>query len=291
MKIKVLIATHLKAQFPKSDLFMPIHVGKALSDIDLGISGDNSGDNISEKNPYYSEMTAHYWAWKNLKDLDYVGVCHYRRYFDIIGKSNFPNVSSRLLIKNLILKLFGKCLIVFRPYTNLSIKWIRRISVHELDSYIMRIQQQLMQQLSSGNYDILYMKPFYSYNRTVKESFFIGGYYYYEQLNNIITEEYQEYKPFYNKVMDGHEISTNNMHIMKWNVYDEYCSFIFGVLEKHLAQNKEEGDSYLRVVAYMSEILTTVFLFKKKQEGNLKMKEMSHIYIEEYFVGRKSPLG
>ena len=45
--------------------------------------GDDTGDNISEKNPQYCEMTAHYWIWKNVKDTEFVGVCHYRRYFGI----------------------------------------------------------------------------------------------------------------------------------------------------------------------------------------------------------------
>ena len=26
---------------------------------------DNSGDNISHKNPFYGEYTFHYWLWKN----------------------------------------------------------------------------------------------------------------------------------------------------------------------------------------------------------------------------------
>lgn len=46
---------------------------------------DNSGDNISYKNPNYCEMTAHYWVWKNRLQTDdkYVGICHYRRLLDI----------------------------------------------------------------------------------------------------------------------------------------------------------------------------------------------------------------
>ncbi|MBQ7577303.1 MAG: DUF4422 domain-containing protein [Synergistaceae bacterium] len=39
--------------------------------------------NISEKNPYYSELTVIYWAWKNIKtlypEIKYVGLMHYRR--------------------------------------------------------------------------------------------------------------------------------------------------------------------------------------------------------------------
>ena len=54
-------------------------VGHATHE-DAGYLADDTGDNISAKNCYYSELTGLYWVWKNVKDPDYVGVCHYRRY-------------------------------------------------------------------------------------------------------------------------------------------------------------------------------------------------------------------
>jgi hypothetical protein len=80
MKITVLVAAHKAYRMPTDPMYLPLHVGKAGKDLDLGFQGDNTGDNISEKNPTFCELTGIYWAWKNL-DSDYVGLSHYRRYF------------------------------------------------------------------------------------------------------------------------------------------------------------------------------------------------------------------
>lgn len=85
--IKILLAQHKDAKVYNNDVYTPIQVGKSISNIDLGILGDDSGDNISHLNPYFCELTAQYWAWKNIHDVDYIGLCHYRRYF----KTEFTN--------------------------------------------------------------------------------------------------------------------------------------------------------------------------------------------------------
>ena len=79
MDIKVLVATHKNYFMPHDDMYLPIRVGNVLSEEDIGFIGDDSGDNISKKNPYFCELTALYWGWKNLK-ADYLGLVHYRRY-------------------------------------------------------------------------------------------------------------------------------------------------------------------------------------------------------------------
>ena len=77
-KITVIIATHKEYQMPKDNLYLPVQVG-AEGKKDLGYTRDNTGDNISAKNPLFCELTGLYWAWKNL-DADYIGLVHYRRY-------------------------------------------------------------------------------------------------------------------------------------------------------------------------------------------------------------------
>lgn len=79
-KITVLIATHKCYAMPdRHGVYLPIHVG-AQGKTSIGYIGDNTGDNISDLNPYFCELTGLYWAWKNL-DSDYVGLAHYRRHF------------------------------------------------------------------------------------------------------------------------------------------------------------------------------------------------------------------
>lgn len=85
-KIKILTACHKPYDVVKNEVYTPIHVGRAISKFKeemADMMGDDTGDNISEKNPLYSEMTAQYWAWKNIRDTEYIGFCHYRRGFEI----------------------------------------------------------------------------------------------------------------------------------------------------------------------------------------------------------------
>lgn len=88
MKIEILIAAHKRSNLPNIPIYLPIQVGKALhEDIDLKYINDNTKENISVKNPYFCELTALYWGWKNLTS-DYIGLVHYRRYLGLKKKKD-----------------------------------------------------------------------------------------------------------------------------------------------------------------------------------------------------------
>lgn len=82
MSILVYMATHQKIEHIPFDYIIPIHVGAALRDEKYAVATDTIGDNISKKNPQFCELTALYWMWKNI-DSDYLGLCHYRRFFNL----------------------------------------------------------------------------------------------------------------------------------------------------------------------------------------------------------------
>ncbi|MDG4982427.1 DUF4422 domain-containing protein [Lactococcus lactis] len=80
--MKIAVVSHKEAEFPKLNNYIPFFVGKNANDLAEKYHGltDNTDDNIAENNPYYSELTALYWLWKN-DTSDIKGLVHYRRYF------------------------------------------------------------------------------------------------------------------------------------------------------------------------------------------------------------------
>lgn len=70
---------------PSDPLYLPVQAGAEGKASIEGFQRDDEGDNISSKNPRYCELTALYWAAKNLEP-DYVGLVHYRRHFKGAGE-------------------------------------------------------------------------------------------------------------------------------------------------------------------------------------------------------------
>ena len=83
MKTKILVAAHKPYRFPDNPVYYPIESGAALHPKHFGILRDDNGTHISQKNPFYCELTPLYWAVKNrfFDDVDHGGLVHYRRYF------------------------------------------------------------------------------------------------------------------------------------------------------------------------------------------------------------------
>ena len=112
-KISIYVAAHKKFAIPKHldrDIFIPILAGKAIYDPEKDINynnenmilpelGDDTGDNISNRNRRYSELSAMYWIWKNDKDSDIIGLNHYRRYF--ADNTNTDFIGSDSILENL----------------------------------------------------------------------------------------------------------------------------------------------------------------------------------------------
>ena len=107
----IYIVTHKRVDLPKLKGYRAIQVGSAEEDFP-GCLRDDTGDNISDRNAGYCELTAMYWIWKNTDD-PFKGLAHYRRYF---GRPAFSSrVRDIVGYEALIGMLEGRDLLAAKP--------------------------------------------------------------------------------------------------------------------------------------------------------------------------------
>lgn len=231
--ITMLVCCHKKDYFRSGDGFRPVHVGKARSSVDLGIEGDDTGDNISIKNSNYCELTAHYWYWKNGKKTNYVGLSHYRRYFDFDIKLpygiNFKSITSPEAIA----------------------------TPPQLPDDIDRIFEK---------YDIVLAKR-KIYPFSLKIDYWICHIIEdYGILRNVIKERSPEILSSFDEVMNHqNQLSPCNMFLTTWNVFDEYSRWLFDILfEVERRVKISEYPNQARIFGFMAERLLNVYCHYKK---------------------------
>jgi hypothetical protein len=187
MEIKIIVAAHKLSWFSPDGCYLPLHVGKK-GKAPFGITGDDTGTTISEKNPNYCELTGVYWFWKNCR-TDYVGLCHYRRYFSA---------------KNLTVGIDNKRKAVF------SRQDYERLLVN-CDCILPK----------KRNYFIETVRSQYNHAHQKKHL---------DEVEQIIKEICPQYSQSFTKVMNRRRLHIYNMFVMKWDLFDRYCTFLFDVL-------------------------------------------------------------
>jgi len=203
---------------------MPVQVGKAVSGKNLGLCGDDTGDNISARNRNYCELTAHYWAWKNLKDADFVGLNHYRRYFDFgRGLCNVVTSGTREFFDAAhpvpdFDELFGRCDIVMaKPKVYAYNLWCDYAKCHrEADLEILR---------------------------------------------EVVVERHPEYLDALDDVFfRNNRLSHFNMFVMPRAKFDAYSEWLFDILFEVERRIEIPSDPVqARIFGYMSERLLMVY--------------------------------
>lgn len=247
--VKIIVCCHKKDIMANVPPFMPIHVGKAISNQDLGIIGDDEGENISAKNGSYCELTGMYWAWKNLKNVDVIGLCHYRRYFDFHGQCDsvlpetvFPTSKFHDI--------------------DLSVPTSVIESINDGLAYVVKPK------FHRNSIYTIYCKTHISDDIKILES--------------VIMTSQPEYikKAWFDVMHRNCQLSYCNMFIMTWNDFDAYCSWLFPILAMLESQIDISHYSTVqgRIWGYMAERLMNVWF----QAKNFKLKELPLIWFNDY---------
>ena len=260
--IQILISCHKESEHPDSRILHPIQVGAATAARRFeGMLHDDDGENISAKNPMYCELTAQYWAWKNL-DVDYYGFCHYRRYFNF-SSDHYPEDE------------WGN---VLESYLDQQAARVYSLE----DAAIQKLVPQ---------YDIL--------TTTRKDLRKIGGRYrsVFDQYRkapklhskdlqcvlDIIDEKYPEYSSAAKLHCEGHRTSFCNMYILKKEIFHDYCAWLFDILtefEKRTDMSKYSQEA-LRTPGHLGERLFGIYyLYLTQHKKDLKIGELQCVLFD-----------
>jgi len=131
---------------------------------------------------------------------------------------------------------------------------------------MLKLTDRDLQAITENNIDIVLPLPFVcypdatgQYKRYIKESDIIC-------LRRALHEVSPEYLEIWRNVDKGPLFYNYNMIIARESVYDDYCAWMFRVLEKAEqyceADGKERKDRY---AGYLGELLTTLFIYKNKE--------------------------
>lgn len=247
-KVKIIVCCHKNDIMVSSDVFLPLHVGKEVSNLDLGIACDNYGDNISNKNASFCELTGLYWAWKNLQDVDYIGLCHYRRYFDFhyLGRKGFPLTTlpsqdfynTDLTISQEALTWLDDGLVILPAEWNLrSSVYLNYCEHHNSSDF--RILGDVIREMSPNHY----------------------------------------VEAFFSSMVNSNRLVPLNMFIMSKEQLNSYCSWLFPILfetEKRIDITNYNAVQK-RIFGYMGERMLNIFIkaeqIKNKQLPILKFSD------------------
>lgn len=235
-KISIYVATHKNFIAPKSDCYVPIFVGKALKPQEkINFLCDDMGENISELNASFCELTAMYWMWKN-DHSDIIGLSHYRRYFKAKNKKieRFFDTNNGELFKY----DGAKC-------------------ISDPDDF---------SEFSEG-VDII-VGSYVSAQGTIFENFEnyhnIHDMYLVREVIRRVSPDYIEAFDFF---MKCHQLSSCNMFVARKEVMDKYFEWIFSIVFSlhEMSFYKNYKDYQARIFGFLSERLFNVWLCKNRE--------------------------
>ena len=242
-------------------IYQPVMAGNARLDNTSNIPGDDTGENISAKNNYYSELTGIYWVWKHTSQ-EITGSCHYRRFFTAKPEP-FLYRAKRLIyyLARLHKKRFGII------YTGNIERFLPRIlNSTEIDQIF-------------SEYDAIFpLRRKFRYS--VKEHY--RRYHDLRDLDllaELLNEKYPEYLAAFNQVLNGNRLYANNMFILKKQEYDQFMDWLFDLLfEFERRINKADYQGYQqRIMGFIAERLLTVWVYHQQ----LRIKELPVIYFKK----------
>lgn len=221
-RLTVGIATHKSYKMPHDDSYLPIHVGKSLNP---DVELGFCTDNTGDN---ISHKNAKYSELTGLYwlwkncDADYKGLVHYRRHFAS------PKLRKRL-----------------------SRDRFNRIATKEEFTDILEEANLIVPR--KRHYVIESIRNHYGHTFSFQEL---------DCLRDAVAKFYPEYLPAFARQMNSRSAHMFNMFIMRKDLFDHYCNWLFTLLEAVEATHDDSAYTPFqkRYLGRLSEILLDVWL-------------------------------
>lgn len=192
---------------------------------------DASGDHIAHLNAHFCELTTQYWAWKNLKNVEHIGFCHYRRYLYLNPK---PPKSLTLVFDN------------------------SQGAVELMASALAR--QQALTLLRHA--DVIVPYPTYMADTVAQHYRNHHDAAHWDVFMDVLFSKYPEYACFDTCLEELNRCYFCNMAIWKWSQFDRYCTQLFDVMFEVYRRVGKPTDPYQsRYIGFLAERFLTFYLY------------------------------
>lgn len=260
---RILVSAHREFAHFDADSLQMIQVGAALASTHFqNMLHDDEGDNDSKLNRMLCEMTAQYWAWKHV-DADYIGFCHYRRYFNFSDKHYKEN-----------------------PYGEIMDGRIDEVAQakYGLDDASIAKAIEGYDIISAPIQDIRKMPgaattPLEQYADAPKlhvEDLILCG--------EVAKTLYPDYAEDVDSYLNGHFSCFCNMYIMRGQLFKDYAAWVFPILDetmKHLDMDRYSVEG-VRTPGHLAERLFNIYLAHlKRTQSSLAIKELQVVHFED----------
>lgn len=216
-----------------------------------GMYQDNQGENISSRNKSYCELTTQYWAWKNMQ-ADYYGFCHYRRFFSF-NEKKLPETSWGTI-----------------EYDYLGEKEKEALKLNERDMRAYIEKYDFLIAAGVPTKDMGADSVYDHYNKAPE--LHIEDV---ELFLQIIKEKYPYLSEAAKELFEGQTFYPCNMFIMKKELFEEYSSVLFDVLdefEKRADMSEYSREGY-RTTGHLGERMTGIYYLYLKKKGGYRLGE------------------
>jgi len=254
MTLNLYMIHHKQPEKPPASVpseIIHIQSGRAVSDVQLDMIGDDTGDSISKLNPFIAELSVHYWVWKNTAS-DFVGFQHYRRIFNFNPKIHLSGPGHSI------------------PYTFYKAYTNRLLQFSDIQKHL-------------GEADLIIPTPIpapptlseqYKYHHCPEH---------WDLMVTLVEKKLTpSYKQCFTQFLNSPELHACILYVAKRDVFDDMMTWLFDfVLDLVEVIDPPKAGYQRKAIAYLAERLLHLYYMHAIQTKKIRVKTLDFVRFDD----------